>query len=197
MQTYSHLLITAIAGDRLEKRGVAVSKKALLIGAVLPDLALITLTVGFVVYYRAIAPHTYPDATLFGEVYDEYFFHHPLWVISHNFFHAPLILVVLMGIGYWGAQRGARWGRWLFWLASACALHTAIDIFTHRHDGPLLFFPFDWQTRYAAPVSYWDVRYGARLFAPLEHLLDVVIIGYLAWTWWQRRVRTAAQRAPS
>lgn len=56
MQIYSHLLITAQAGDRLENRGVPIRKKTFLLGAVLPDLALIVLSVGSVVYYRPLAP---------------------------------------------------------------------------------------------------------------------------------------------
>jgi membrane-bound metal-dependent hydrolase YbcI (DUF457 family) len=187
MQTYSHLLITALAGDRLEKQGVSISKKVFLFGAILPDIALIVLTIGFVIQNRVLAPQEIPNSQLFGDVYDAYFFYHPVWIVSHNFFHAPLILVALAALGAWGASRNHRWGWPLFWLAVACALHTVIDIFTHRNDGPLLFFPFDWQTRFAAPVSYWDPRYGGRVFAPLEHLLDVVIVGYLTLTWWQRR----------
>ena len=187
MQTYSHLLVTALAGDRLEKRGIALNKRAFLFGAVLPDLPLIALTLWFFVYHRLIAPQDYTNSQLFGEVYDAYFFRNPVWIIGHNFFHAPLILAVLIGVGYWGAQRGARWGSPLLWLATACLLHSVIDIFTHRNDGPLLLFPFDWQTRYMGPVSYWDPRYGARVFAPVEHLLNVAIIGYLVWSWLKRR----------
>ncbi len=194
MQTYSHLLITAVAGAGLAKRGMAVNTKAFLLGAVLPDVALMVLTIGFVGYYRILAPDAYPTGALFGEVYDDFFFHNPVWVISHNFFHAPLILATLMGIGYWAARQGKRWGAGLFWLAAACGLHTVLDIFTHHHDGPLLWFPFDWQTRYAAPISYWDVRYGAGIFAPIEHVLDLVMIVYLVWSWSRRRRTTGPDR---
>ena len=187
MQTYSHLLITALAGDRLEKRGITLSKRAFLFGAVLPDLPLIGLTMWFFIYYRWVAPQEFTESHLFGELYDAYFFQNPIWIVGHNFFHAPLILAALIGVGYWGARRGARWGAPLLWLAVACLLHTVIDVFTHRNDGPLILFPFDWQTRYAAPVSYWDPRYGARVFAPIEHLLDIAIVGYLIWGWLRRR----------
>jgi hypothetical protein len=192
MQTYSHLLITALAGDRLEKQGIAVSKKAFLFGAVLPDLPLFALTAGFVIQNRILAPQDIPNSELFGAVYDAYFFHHPLWIVSHNLFHAPLFLLALAVLGGVAARYNQRWGRPLLWLAIACGLHTMLDIFTHHNDGPLIFFPFDWQTRFAAPVSYWDPRYGARVFAPVEHLLDVAIVGYLLVMWLrQRSVRRA------
>ena len=79
----------------------------------------------------------------------------------------------------------------MVWLMVGCGLHTVVDIFTHHNDGPLLLFPFDWRTRFSAPISYWDVRYGARVVAPLEHAMDVAIIVYLLWTWLDAR-RTRA-----
>jgi hypothetical protein len=69
----------------------------------------------------------------------------------------------------------------------ASALHTAIDIPLHYDDGPLLFFPFDWQTRFYSPVSYWDPnRYGVP-FAIFEHLLLLGMLIYLAVQWWRQR----------
>lgn len=191
MQTYSHLLMTAFAGDRLKKRNVPVSTKALLLGSVLPDLALFALTAWFIVYYRFMAPQGLPDDSVFGTLYDELFFHNPIWIVGHNFFHAPFILAALGVVGYVGARQGWRWGWPLVWLMVGCGLHTVVDIFTHHNDGPLLLFPFDWRTRFSAPISYWDVRYGARVVAPLEHAMDVAIIVYLLWTWLSAR-RTRA-----
>lgn len=185
--------MTAFAGDRLKKRNVPVSTRALLLGSVLPDLALFALTAWFIVYYRFMAPQGLSNDSVFGTLYDELFFHDPIWIVGHNFFHAPLILVALATAGYMGARHGQRWGWPLVWLMVGCGLHTVIDIFTHHNDGPLLLFPFDWQMRFSAPVSYWDVRYGARIVAPLEHAMDVAIIAYLVWTWLKaRRARANA-----
>ena len=187
MQTYSHLLITALAGDRLKKRGVALHSKAFLVGAALPDLPVIVLTIGFFISSRWLSPQRLPEQPLFGELYDYYFFHNPVWIVGHNTFHAPWILAGLGAVGFWGSRRGQRWGKPLLWLALGCALHTLLDIFTHHHDGPLLLFPFNWQFRYAAPVSYWDPRYGAWWFSPLEHLLNLAILIFWIGGWWQRR----------
>lgn len=183
--------MTAFAGDRLKKRNVPVSTKALLLGSVLPDLALFALTAWFIVYYRFMAPQGLPDDSVFGTLYDELFFHNPIWIVGHNLFHAPFILAALGVAGYVGARQEWRWGWPLVWLMVGCGLHTVVDIFTHHNDGPLLLFPFDWRMRFSAPISYWDVRYGARVVAPLEHAMDVAIIVYLLWTWLDAR-RTRA-----
>ncbi|MBW7883589.1 MAG: hypothetical protein H3C34_13305 [Caldilineaceae bacterium] len=187
MQTYSHLIITAFADDRLKQRRIKVSTKAFLLGSVLPDIPLMVLTIWFLVYHRWIAPPVTEAEGIFGRLYDEYFFHDPVWIISHNFFHAPLILGLLGVIGFWALRRGYGWGAPVFWLALAGGLHTAIDVVTHRNDGPLLLFPLDWSYRFTAPVSYWDARYGAGIVAPLEHLMDLAFIIFLLAGWLRRR----------
>ena len=174
MQTYSHLLITAVLRDQLIKRDIAQPGRAFLVGSVLPDVPLLLLTIG----YMAVR-QSGPAGELFGASYDQLYFHNPWWIAGHNLFHAPLLLLVYGLIGYWGWQRGRRWGPVLFWLAAGCGLHALIDIFTHVTDGPVLFFPLNWTYRFRAPVSYWDPAYGGRIFAPVEHLLDLILVLYL------------------
>ena len=65
-------------------------------------------------------------------------------------------------------------------LAAGCGLHTALDVLTHVDDGPVLGFPFDWQRRWAGPVSYWDEKHRGREFRRFEHLLDMVLV-LLSW----------------
>jgi hypothetical protein len=60
-------------------------------------------------------------------------------------------------------------------------LLTAVDMFTHVDDGPVLLFPLDWQMRYKAAVSSWDVAHGARTFRIFEHLLDFLLVAILIW----------------
>lgn len=57
----------------------------------------------------------------------------------------------------------------------------------HHNDGPLLFFPFDWSTRFASPVSYEGAEHYGAIVGPID--LAVTIIGgsYLPVTWWKRR----------
>ncbi|MBP7590472.1 MAG: cobalamin biosynthesis protein CobQ, partial [Chloroflexi bacterium] len=63
-------------------------------------------------------------------------------------------------------------------------LHTAVDIFTHADDGPVLTFPLDWHTRFKSPISYWDPAHYGRLVRLLEHLLDLLLV---VWLLWRRR----------
>ena len=89
-------------------------------------------------------------------------------------------MLILYGlIGYWGLKQGKKWGAPLLWFSIGAGFHTTIDILTHVDDGPLLFYPFDWQTRFTAPISYWDPKHGGRIFAILEHILDVLLIIFL------------------
>jgi hypothetical protein len=65
------------------------------------------------------------------------------------------------------------------WFSLGSLLHTLIDIPTHAGDGPLLFFPFDWQTRFNSPLSYWDPNFYGLQFMVFEILLTVGLLAYL------------------
>lgn len=188
MMTQSHLLITALVADRARRAGVRVRTWAALLGSVAPDLPLALLTGWFVVWRRQ------PGAEWFGTPYDDYFFGDPLWVVSHNILHAPLILAVVFLTGQWLSSRGQALGAATRWFAAGAAAHTLIDVFTHRHDGPLLLFPLDWSFRVQAPVSYWDPRYGGAVFFRFEIALDLLIAAYFLVVF-ARRVRRAGVRA--
>ena len=190
MQTYSHLLVTAVVDRQLVRRQVPVHTLALLTGSVLPDIPFFLLTVLGEAYFRWFtttptgeSPMVYMHFTLF--------FTDPLWIVSHNFFHAPLILGVLGLAGFagvqWGQHWGQGWGRVLLWFTAGAGLHTLIDIFTHSSDGPLLFFPFNWRYRFPSPVSYWERNNFGLAFTLVEHLVDVGILVYLDWEWRRRR----------
>ena len=191
MQTYSHLIITAALNRPLKRRGYAVHSPAFLLGAVVPDLPFILLTALGEIYYRWMAPvptgespMTYMHFTLY--------FTDPLWISAHNFFHAPLVLLGIGLAGYVGVRQEKKWGTVLVWFALGAGLHSLIDIFTHAGDGPLLLFPINWHIRFNSPVSYWDPRHFGLIFAPLEHLLDLVILFYWAHTWRrQHKAKTA------
>lgn len=186
MQTYSHLLITAVFNEKLKEKGVAVASKALLFGSITPDIPLVFITIGFVTYTQFINPVGTGDGS-FIESYDQLYFTNLYWIASHNLFHAPLLLFLYGGIGFWRMKKGNGWGRMLLWFAIGCGLHSTIDIFTHVHDGPVLFFPFNWTYRFSSPISYWDPEHGGNIFAPLEHLLDVGILIYLFVKWRRRK----------
>lgn len=116
------------------------------------------------------------------------FFRDPVWIVAHNFFHAPLVLAAIGGLGIWLRRQGNRWAQPLIWFALGAGLHTVIDIFTHTSDGPLLFFPLNWSYRFPSPVSYWEGSTG-RFFALFEWILDGSLLLYFALDWWRRRRR--------
>jgi hypothetical protein len=176
MQTYSHFLMTALLRHVLHRRRVAEPGKAFLTGSISPDVPLALFSAGYVVDRRIIRRHL-PDKTRCSPTYNDLYFNNPWWIAAYNILHAPLPVLILGLLGYWG--RGRSWGRRLFWFAAGCSLHAAVDILTHADDGPVLSFPLDWHRRFRSPLSYWDPGHGGRLFRRLEHLLDLVMVGYL------------------
>lgn len=183
MQTYSHLLLTAVLQPHLQRNDNAEEKMALLAGSVLPDVPLTLLSVGYVLDRRYLRPHL-PDKTRCSPTYNNLYFNNPRWIATYNIFHAPLPVFLFGLIGYCWRKRA--WGRGLFWLAVGCAGHTAVDIFTHADDGPALLFPLDGRTRFHSPISYWDPAHNGRLVRLLEHLLDLSLVMWL-WGRWQRQ----------
>lgn len=177
MQTYTHFIMTAALNRALKHNtDLDVRTRPLLLGAVLPDAGLIVLSTGYFIQ-RALENG---DGPLFGAEYDALYFENPVWIITHNFFHAPLMVLFFIMLGvYFGRVHGKGWGWALVWFGIGCGLHSFVDILTHHNDGPLLFFPFDWSTRFESPVSYWDPRHYGGIVAPLEHLMNVLLLLYL------------------
>jgi membrane-bound metal-dependent hydrolase YbcI (DUF457 family) len=97
------------------------------------------------------------------------------------------VLAVIFAAGLFLHRRGSAWGHWLVWFALAAAFHTGVDILTHHHDGPLLLFPFDFSTRFASPISYWDPDHYGRIFTRFEIALDLLLAGYFLVGWWRKR----------
>ncbi|MGF1498431.1 MAG: metal-dependent hydrolase [Elainellaceae cyanobacterium] len=194
MNTHSHFLMT-VALDRTCRR-IPIVKSAFLLGSVAPDLPLWLLSIGGLVYYRYLLK--WETAAAFHRMFDELFFQHPLWIVPHNLLHAPLVLLVGLGI-VWPARRniGSR-SRWCFWFLLACLLHSGVDILTHVDDGPLIFFPFDWQTRFRSAVSYWDDRYYAQTFQLFEQTANLGFLLYLliprCYRWWRRATQRFISR---
>lgn len=164
MRSYSHLLLTAA----IQKKGW-LPGRAVLLGSVLPDVPLGLLTLAYWLDRRWLRPHL-PDKTRCSPTYNHLFFHNPFWIAAHNFFHAPLILLLLA----WFGRR-----RPLLGLAVGCGLHSAIDFATHVQDGPLPAFPLNWHYRLPGPISYWDEQHGGRAFGWFELMLDLVLALYL------------------
>jgi hypothetical protein len=215
MQTYSHAILTAALNRPLKKwrernagRVPPVHTNALLLGSVLPDLLLITIS-GVAIatdFARGVfrdprfaelpagtpTPPELLELSMTMRLFDVWFFESP-WIISaQNIFHSPIILVTLIVVGYQLWRRGCKRGAALFWLACAAMVHSLIDIPLHTNDGPLLLYPLNWTWRYLSPISYWDPNYYGREWSLFEHSLDVVLLGWLGWSnrrWFAAKIR--------
>lgn len=207
MQTYSHLLVTGALNGRFGQRLQAKEKlpplhtKALLLGSILPDLPLITIsiiTIGYDLLAGNFAggppgPDTPLSSSVTQKLFDIWFFEDPWVITAQNLFHSPLLVALFMLIGLWAYRQGKRWGAGFFWLSAAAMLHTLIDIPLHVDDGPLLLFPLNWTLRFRSFISYWDPNYYGLEWSIFEHLLDLALLIYLFvryrpnWRIWRQR----------
>lgn len=175
MNTPSHFLMTAALDKALPR--VPIHRQAFLLGSVAPDIALWLLSMGAMVYYHFILGWSRQEA--FDLMFDTLYFHNPFWIAFHNLLHAPILL--LLGIGLvWKKQRNiGSSSRFLFWFLLACLFHSGVDILTHVDDGPVVFFPFNWTARFPSSVSYWDPRHYGREFGLFSATLDSLLALYL------------------
>ncbi|MFQ5667672.1 MAG: metal-dependent hydrolase [Candidatus Binatia bacterium] len=193
MNTPSHLILTAATRKALWR--VRIVNSAVLLGAVAPDLPLIVLSVGGMLYYRGVLGWN-RQATL-AHLFTNLYFHDPFWICAHSLLHAPLILVgglVATGMLKRRAPAAAEWWQWFL---IACLFHAVVDVFTHHDDGPLLLFPFDWSYRFHSPVSYWDSRHYGLQFTIFELATDTILLMYLALPWARRVFMALARTLPA
>ena len=90
------------------------------------------------------------------------------------------MLAVAIALLWTSRDRTGSLARWSFYFFLACLLHTALDIPTHVHDGPLLVFPLNWSIRFRSSISYWDPNYFGREFTYFELALDALLLLVLA-----------------
>lgn len=65
-----------------------------------------------------------PGADGLMDSYHALYFNNPLWIVSHNLFHAPFVIAVLFLASVLAERRGLRWAPALRWLALGLALHS-------------------------------------------------------------------------
>lgn len=182
MQTQSHVIINAFLGKQLEKRGIRPMYWALTIGSFMPDIPLAILSIGYIALFQTFGHETAGEAASYA--FDVLFFENPFWLASHNLFHAPLMILLYLAIGtYFGFRKTYRIGLWIFWFAIGNLLHSIIDILTHHSDGPLVFFPLNWDYRFPSPISYWEVEYYAIEFTIFEVSLFIILTIYWINQW--------------
>ncbi|GAB4524610.1 MAG: hypothetical protein Fur0018_08370 [Anaerolineales bacterium] len=175
MNTPSHLIITAALHKKAARTDIP--RSAVLWGSVMPDVPLGILSLAVSLYYRFILRQN--PADVMETVFHQAYFHNPWWIAAHNFLHSPLALELYLAVLWrYRRQPGGR-GHWALWFVADCLLHTALDIPVHFDDGPLLFWPLNWQTRFHSPVSYWDPAHYGLPFSIFEGLLDIALLGWM------------------
>jgi len=192
MQTPSHFLMTATLAKALPR--VPIVKSAFLWGSIAPDLALWGLSLGGIIYYHFMLGWSMKQALTL--MFDDLYFHHPVWIVSHNLLHAPILLLLGLGWAWRSSHHGdrSRISLWFLWFFLACLMHSTVDILTHVDDGPLIFFPLDWTTRFRSIVSYYDDRYYGREFSLFERSLNLFFLIYLLHSPVYQYLRKLAQK---
>ncbi|PKO10430.1 MAG: hypothetical protein CVU40_04820 [Chloroflexi bacterium HGW-Chloroflexi-2] len=177
MNTPSHIIINLAIKRIKGLRKARIPWQAVFWGSMMPDIPLGVLSLGVTFYYRVILGNQSPD--LMEAVLHPLYFNNPFWISAHNLLHAPFILGLSLAILWRWRIRPGQIQHWLFWFFSSSAVHAGIDIFTHYDDGPLVFWPFNWNIRFNSPISYWDPAHFGTEFMIFELLLDAVLVGFL------------------
>ena len=184
MRTPSHFILSAALAKAGKKR-IPIATTACLLGSVAPDVPLVLLSTGtaFYLFLTQGRPLTGAHAFMFNDL----FYNNPLWIVTHNSLHAPLVLTLGLALSWSQRRAVSTHGHRLFWFFAAAAFHTTVDIATHASDGPLLLFPFDWTLRFHSPVSYWEPGFYPEVVTFLEYGLDLAALLYLSVTRLRRR----------
>ena len=172
----THLVINAA----IEKKYGAkfkIAKSAFLWGSVMPDVPLGLLSLGYIFYNRFLVAQPISEMTHNG--FDDLYFNNPFWIAGHNFLHSPTALIIYALLLWRFVDKRGTYGHWWLSFVFGNMVHSVIDIFTHYNDGPVLFWPFDWHTRFHSPISYWDKAHYASQFIYFEVGLNIILIGYL------------------
>ncbi len=147
MNTPAHLLIGAAVMGRGGDRKLI---WAAMTGGFLPDLSLY-LMAGVSMFYLNISPH---------RVFNELYFS-DAWMAVFAVDNSFILWGILLGVAVW-----YRSG-WAIALTGAALLHLVLDFPLHQEDARPHFWPLTWW-RYDGPFSYWDIRHGANIIAPIE-----------------------------
>lgn len=136
-------------------------------GGLAPDLGLYLLTAGAAIYFPLARDMSIREAM--DHAFGTLFFEDRAWIAIQNTLHSPVVLAGLLAAGK--IKKSSK----LMAFAAGCLLHTAMDIPVHHNDGPLVFFPFDWEYRFDSPVSYYDRDHFGNIVAPID--LAITVLG--------------------
>lgn len=182
MITPTHVVTNAFVARRARGNGggfIGDKPGWFVLGGLAPDVGLTLMTAGAAVYFPAFEDMTMQEAM--EHAFGTLFFEDPIWITVQNTFHSPVVLAGLFALGK--VTKSNK----LMAFAAGAMLHTAMDIPVHHNDGPLVFFPFNWDYRFDSPVSYYDRDFYGGIVAPVDMAMTVLGGGYLARQWWKNR----------
>lgn len=183
MITTTHIVTNALIAARRKggtsKALESSAAKWFVFGGLAPDLGLYALTAGAAIYFPLTSDMSLQDAM--QHAFGELFFNDPAWIAIHNSLHSPVVLMGLAAASYVAKKRNA------LAFAAGALLHTAMDIPVHHDDGPLVFFPFNWDFRVQSPVSYYDTDHFGSFVAPIDFGITIVGGAALFAAWWKSR----------
>lgn len=181
MITSTHVVTNALIARHRRKRGKGLGDSLpelssqpgwFTIGGFAPDVGLILLTIGAGIYFPQVRGMTRGEAM--EHAFGTLFFEDPTWITIQNTLHSPVVVSGLAALGRFTDRPK------LTAFALGCLLHTTMDIPVHHDDGPLVFFPFNWDYRVESPVSYWDRDHYGNIVGPIDIAFTVLGGAYLA-----------------
>lgn len=183
MITTTHVVTNMLLARRSKRHGkpgvVAAEPKWFAVGGVAPDVGLTLLTAGAAIWLPRSRDMSLQEAMEYA--FNTLFFEDRVWIAVSNTLQSPVVLVVILVIAKLTASPR------LMAFAAGCLLHATMDVAVHHDDGPLLFFPFDWNYRFESPLSYYDRDHYGAIVAPIDMAITVIGGGFLARQWWKHR----------
>lgn len=153
MNTPAHLILGAAICARPARAAVL---WAALLGGLTPDLSLYLMAGVSLVILQI------PPQVVFNELYFS-----DAWQAVFAIDNSVFLWGGLLAIGVW-----RRWPL-LQVFAGAALLHVALDFPLHHDDGRPHFWPLTGWV-FESPLSYWDIRQGAAIVAPIEGLVAAI-----------------------
>ncbi len=172
MKTPTHVAINYLLFSKL---GVDNKyRKYFLLGGALPDIPICLVFSGLLL----VTGNVSETVDTFRALYEG----SAVMIGLHNVLHSPISLGILLLF----SECSGSYKPAIKIFIAGCFTHSVIDIYTHVDDGPLMFWPFDLESRFTSRISHWDPNYSGQwvLMTEVGILLVTLIVMY-----YQRYVR--------
>jgi len=167
MITTTHIVTNAhIARRWAAKLG---SPRAFIVGGFAPDIGLTLMTVGAAIVLPRTRGMSVSEAMKYS--FDDLFFNSKPWIAAANVLHSPVVVGALFLAS--GSLSGVARDR-LRSFSMGAALHIAMDVPVHVDDGPVIFWPLNWNYRIESPLSYYDADHYGNIIAPIDVAITVI-----------------------